>query len=244
LSKSSSNKSKKKTLKQTYKDKLTFKLLSTFLLKLFCVLVIIFCLIVITLPHSRNYLLKICINKMIHDVYKGIHFKNVFINFWDLSLNINGLTLANLPPYPEEFAIQINHIQIKPYISYPFKIKYNFYFNDLAFNLYYLPEKGTNIGNVYNLIKTKINEKNLYLFHNVLSVTVNKAVINITQNLEPEQYIVNKTNSFQFNNSTNLTIDNPLYLLEPVLTFYIIENNDIPTDFRQSLINEIKQNKI
>jgi len=245
LTDSNINRTRKKTKKRKKQVKTTPKQVFLIFLKILSSLLVLLCISLLILHPARDYLLGRFINNALSNSLKtNIYFEHIKLNFWDFSLNIQNLRIKNPENFPKESAIQSNLIQVKFHISPAFNLYYKLYFKDLTFNLYYIPGKGTNIGTLFNFLQKQAqNKKDLLLFE-ISSIKIDKINIIITQNLEPQKYEINKPSSFTLQERTDSDSLKGIDLLKQILTTYIIDNSNIPEDFRISLINDIKQNTI
>jgi len=245
LTDSNNNKTKKKTRKRKKQVKTTPKQFLFFSLKILSSLLVLFCIGILILHPARDYLLGRIINNVLsNSLETNINFDHARLNFWDFSFNFQNLSIKNPEIFPKESAIQSNLMQVKFHISPTFNLYYKLYFTDLTFNLYYIPGKGTNIGTLFNSLQKQAQNKNCPFLLKTGSIKIDKVNIVITQNLEPQKYEINKSNLFTPQERIDSDDFKAIDLLKQILTTYIIDNSNIPEDFRISLINDIKQNTI
>jgi len=245
LTDSNSNKTKKKASKRKKQVKTTPKQFFSFFLKILGILLVLFCIGILILHPTRDYLLSRIINNALsNNLETNIYFEHSNLNFWDFSLIFQNLHIKNPEGFPEESLIQSSLVQVKSSISPTFNLCYKLYFRDLTFNLYYIPGKGTNIGTLFNIFQEQAqNKKNSFLLRTD-SIKIDKVNIIITQNLEPQKFEISKSNIFTSQGKTGFDTFNGIDILKQIITTYIIDNTNIPEDFRKSLINDIKQNTI
>ncbi len=201
------------------------------------------CSITVVYPHSHNFFLSRVISYYLSNTFKvPVHFSDVYLNLWDFSINLKNFRIDNPKNFPEEPAIQMEHFQTKIYVSNNLEIIYDMYINHLKFSLYYLPNEGINIGILYHLIKKQ--EKQPDMLDNIHSLVIDKVSVVISQNLEPQKIEINTSNQFSFNTNNLSKFDRTKNLLDFLIDTFLINQTEIPEDFRRSLINSKKLNTI
>jgi len=235
-------KSKKKRPTKKKKAKTTFKQKIFYVISLSGCLLFLLCCIFVFYPYSRTLFITNIVEKRFSKPSNiSLHFDQAYLNPWDFSINFKNLYIKNLPPFPDEPVFQSGHIQTKIHISSHFKIYYDIYINNLQVNLYYIPGRGTNIGSLLNILKKEQNTN--ITAQDIRSLSIEKVRIVITQNLEPQKIDIN-TPKYFYADKQSENVSGYTYIMECIINSLIINNPDIPADFRTSLISDIKQNTI
>lgn len=228
---------KKKKAKNTFKQKIFY------VISLSGCLLFLLCCIFVFYPYSQNiFITNIAEKWLFKPSNTTFHFDQAYLNLWDFSINFKNFYINNLPPFPDEPVFQSEHIQTKAHISSNFKIIYDIYINNLQLNLYYIPGKGTNIGSLLKILKKEQNSNKAT--QEIRSLSIEKVGIVITQNLEPQKIEINTHKYFYSDKQSKNNSSGYTYILECIINSLIINNSDIPEDFRISLINDMKQNTI
>lgn len=240
----SDKKSKKKRPIKKKKAKITFKQKIFYVVSFSGCLLFLFCCVLVLYPYSQTFLItKITEKWLLKPSNITFRFDNVYLNLWDFSINFENFYIKNLPTFPEEPIFKSEHIQTKVHISSNLKIDYDIYIKNLQLNLYYIPGKGTNIGSLLQILKKEQNT-NKAITQNIRSLSIEKVRVVITQNLEPQKIEINTPKYFHSDKQSKSISSGYSYILECIINSFIINNSDIPTDFRTSLINDMKQNTI
>lgn len=197
--------------------------------------------IIILYPHNREYLLSKVVKNYLNNL-SGIsfHFDNVQLNLWDFSIHMQSLHIDNPTYFPDEPAIDIDHIQTKFYIAPKLKLTYKIYINNLQINLYHLPGKGTNIGTLSKILKKEVSYSVKSFFSNINSISTKNIEVVITQNIEPMKIQINTPQNISCDSNSPSGKD----VLQNIFDSFLINNKDIPEDFRTSLIKEMEHNTI
>lgn len=197
--------------------------------------------IAVLYPNTRDYFLSKIIKYYVTTPSGGyFHFEHAHINLWDFSVHLKNIRISNPIDFPDEPALQSGYLQTKFLVLPNFKVIYKLYINDLQINLYYLPGKGTNIGSLLKILKKDKQLLKNKIFDNINSIYTEKIEIVITQNIEPQKIEINTPQYISINPNFSYETN----VLEHIINSFVLDNKDIPEDFRLSLTNDMKHNTI
>lgn len=195
------------------------------------------------IPSTREYVLRKFIEKKLSTFISSAHtFSTTSINFWDFSIHIDDLYILNPPQFPKDFVIKIGHIQIKPTWKIFRPMFDTLLIDNLTFNLYYVPDHGTNIGITLNHLHNTLRHHPIRT--QFKHIRIQGITVNLTQHLEPITYSVNEVLSFQTQHDKEEENLDFLDFIKQITQKSFIEPHLIPEELKRILIKELESNTI
>lgn len=205
---------------------------------------ILFAIFVISttfIPFTREYALRKFIENKLATFIPSTHtFSTTSINFWDFSIHMDDLRILNPTPFPKDFVIRIGHIQIKPTWKIFRPMFDTLLVDNLTFNLYHVPDHGTNIGIILNHLNNTLRHHPIRT--QFKDIRIHGITVNLTQHLEPITYSISELLTFQTQQEKeNLDF---LNFINQIIQKSFIESHLIPEEVKRILIKELENNTI